>query len=233
MLPWQRTLKKVIIMNYSDMELLDIFAGLNRDEIKHICECFGAHTREYAKGGAVISAGDAVKQVGVVLEGTARSVKNDVSGKMFIVALLKRGDYIGVLLAASKSRKSHVAVEAAERLTVLFLPFDKLIRQCPKFCREHSIVMRNLLGAISEKALFLHDRNDILIKPKVREKILTYLVKIAPAGGGAFTIPLNREGLADYLNIERSALSRELSRMKKDGIIDFNRSVFKIIDKNI
>jgi len=218
-------------MDFEQQQQLDIFDGLTREEVKQVCECLDASKREYAKGQAVITAGDDVSYVGIILDGTAKSVKTDVSGRTFTVALLKRGGYIGILLAASKTRKSHVTVEATDRLTVLQIPFSKLIRQCPKFCRGHSLVIRNLLGGISEKALFLHDRNDCLIKPTVREKILTYLIReSARFGDGAnFEIPLDRSGLADYLNVERSALSRELSRMKKEGIIDFYRNSFKII----
>jgi len=210
------------------MEHLEIFAGLNGAQIEQICSCFGAVTRVYPKGKAVITAGDAVKRVGIVLDGKARSVKTDISGRTFIVALLKRGDCIGVLLAASKTRRSHVTVEATERLTVLFLPFDKLMRQCPKFCRSHSVVMRNLVHIISEKALFLHERNDCIIKPTLREKILTYLKRESGGFDGNFEIGLDREGLADYLNADRSALSRELSRMKTEGIIDYHKNAFKI-----
>ncbi|MDR0196648.1 MAG: Crp/Fnr family transcriptional regulator [Oscillospiraceae bacterium] len=222
-------------MDFTLLEHLDMFRGLSRAEMRRVYDCLGGEIRDYARGAAVIREGDKVKRVGVILKGSARSVKTDISGKTFIVTLLGEGGYIGILLAFSEGRTSHVTVEATDRLSVLFIPINKFVRRCEKSCAAHDRVIHNILGAISEKALLLHERNDCLIKPTIREKALTYLARRSEKSGasaGTFEIPLNREGLAEYLNVDRSALSRELSKMKKEGIIDFYKNSFKITEKN-
>ncbi|MDR0222030.1 MAG: Crp/Fnr family transcriptional regulator [Oscillospiraceae bacterium] len=219
-------------MDFGSLERLDLFRGVSRAEITRVCGCLRGEVRNYAKGEAVIREGDSVRRVGVVLKGRARSVKTGVSGRNFTVALLNEGSYIGVLLAFSSERKSHVTVEATERLSVLFLPASKLIGKCEKSCPAHDRVIYNVIEAVSEKALLLHERNDCLIKNTVREKTLTFLTRYSEKeGAGAFEIPFDREGMAEYLNVDRSALSRELSRMKKEKIIDFYKNTFKILTK--
>jgi len=225
---------RIFKMHYDSMKQLELFQGLKLNEIKEVYECFGGEVKHYNKGQAVIREGDTVKRVGAVIAGQARVIKTDASGKTFIVTTVSEGGYIGVLLAGSggTGKYSPVTVEAIERLTVVFLPFCKLVRQCKNNCGAHSRIILNFIEGISEKALLLHDRNDCLIKPTVRDKVMSYLARqsqAAETAGGMFEIPLDREGLADYLNVERTALSRELSRMKKDGIIDFNKSIFKIL----
>ncbi|MCL2634330.1 MAG: Crp/Fnr family transcriptional regulator [Oscillospiraceae bacterium] len=218
-------------MSFRDMERLPLFDGLNRVEIRNVYECFGGEIREYAKGEIVIHEGDEVKRFGVVLGGQAHSLKNDVSGKSYIVTVLREGGYIGILLAGSAGRRSPVTVVATDRLTVMFLPFNKLVRLCNKNCSVHARVILNFIGGISQKAMLLHERNDCLIKTTIREKVMTYLT-IQSQGismGKPFEIPLDREELAQYLNVDRSALSRELSKMKKENIIDYYKSTFRII----
>ncbi|MCL2071449.1 MAG: Crp/Fnr family transcriptional regulator [Oscillospiraceae bacterium] len=219
-------------MNYSEMERIGLFRKLNSSEIRKVCTCFGAYTRNYAKGKTVVREGDVLKQFGVVLGGQARAFKSDVSGKEFTVSVINEGGYIGLLLAGGSSscpRCSPVTVTASDRLTVLFLPLNKLLRQCSGNCSAHVKVLGNLIGGISEKAMLLYERIDCLIKPTIREKVSEYLSQQSKlAGGDSFTVAFDREGMADYLNTERSALSRELSKMKNDGLIDYRKSSFKI-----
>ena len=144
------------------------------------------------------------------------------------MTLLKPGSYVGVLLAASQERKSPVTVQADETSSVLYLPYRKLLTQSS--CPGHARLLYNLLRGIAEMALVLHDRNDCLIKPTIRDKVLTYLsLEAEKTGSRSFSIPLNRAAMAEYLNVDRSALSRELSRMKQDGLIDFSRSHFRLL----
>jgi CRP-like cAMP-binding protein len=215
-------------MNFNEMEKLNLFKGLNSTEIRHFCECFGASVRHFKKGKAVVHEGDTVKQFGVVIGGEAKSYKSDISGKRFTVSVIKEGGYIGALLAGMTQAPSPVTVEATDRLSVLFVPFNKLILQCDRNCRCHTKILNNFIGGISEKAMFLYERIDCLIKPTVREKIFMFLGRYTKTGE-SFEIEFDREGLADYLNVDRSALSRELSRMKREGIIDYNRNVFRVL----
>ena len=221
-------------MTAKEMERLELFRGLTATEIRKVCDCLGAYTRHFNKNETVVSEGETLKQFGVVLGGRARSFKTDVSGKVFTVSVIDEGGYIGVLLAGGAGsvleRSSPVTVTAQDRLSVLFIPLNQLVRQCSKSCSFHAAVLNNFIAGISEKAMLLYERIDCLIKITVREKVMAYLTETAKrAGSSSFEIDFNREGLAEYLNTERSALSRELSKMKKDGLIDYHKNIFKIL----
>ena len=194
------------------------FYGIEEEEIEKTLQCMDTRYSEYEKGEIVISEGSVVHDIGIVLSGHGRSIKQDVSGKTLIITLLEPGSFIGVLLAASRGHKSPVSVQAKAHLSVLFIPIEKLICRCVKTCPKHDILLCNYIEGIAEKALVLHDRNDCLIKSTVREKILAYLIRVArEEESRTFTIPLDRNSMAEYINVERSALSRELSRIKKMG----------------
>lgn len=220
-------------MNYNDMERLQLFRGLNATDIRKVCDCLGAYTRNYGKGEPVIRFGETQSCFGTVLGGRAHSSKTDLSGKAYTVTVIKEGGYIGALLAGSK-RSSIVNITADDRLTVLFIPVGKLVRQCSQNCSAHIKVLSNYIEAISEKALFMHEHIDCLNKPTSREKILTYLLGKAGRAGGGYVnsnieIEFDRNGMAKHLNIERSSLSRELSNMKKDGLIDYYKNMFRLL----
>lgn len=221
------------------MELIEVlaqtelFAGIAPHDIEALLMCLDIRQLEYEKGETVLWEGDIINDIGIVLCGHGRSVKNDVTGKSVIVTCLEKGSFIGVLLAASKERKSPVSVEALDYLCVLFISFASIVKRCGKICPRHDRLIFNILDGIAEKALVLHDRNDCLIKPTVRKKILAYLTKAAKEyNSQTFSIPLDRKSMAEYLNVERSALSRELSQMRTDGIIDFYKNSFRIINSD-
>lgn len=213
-----------------DMEVLEMsafFYGIAQENIKAMLQCLHAKVKEYEKGEMVLWEGDDIHDIGIVLSGHARSVKSDLSGKNTIVTLLTKGSYIAVLLAVSRNRKSPVSVQAEDHLKVLFLPIEAVIKRCSKNCPRHEQLLRNIMDGIAEKALVLHDRNDCLIKPTVREKVLTYFARLEKEkGSNDITIPMDRNTMAQYLNVDRSALSRELSHMKKEGYIDFYKNHF-------
>lgn len=216
--------------NIENLTRSGLFAGIMQNDIEEMLHCFSAVCKKYEKGEMVIWEGDTVNDVGIVLSGSARTTKTDISGKLVIVTLLNPGSYIGVLLAASHERKSPVSVQALESLSVLFIPVRNMLKLCNRLCLRHERLLQNLIDGVAEKALVLHDRNDCLIKPTIRDKILTYLMRIYnETGHKAFTIPFDREAMAEYLNVDRSALSRELSWMKKDGLIDFYKNNFKLL----
>ncbi len=228
MLQWQhnRSMEKYIEI----LQQTRIFNGIVKEDIEKILKCIHARQIEYEKGEMVIEEGSVVRDIGIVLSGHGRSIKQDVSGKTLIVTLLEKGSLIGVLLAASRERKSPVSVQAQDFLSVLSIPVEKVICPCTKACLKHNVLLHNYMDSIAEKALILHDRNDCLIKSTVREKILSYLIRVAREDEShTFTILLDRNSMAEYLNVERSALSRELSRMKKDGLIDYYKNSFKLL----
>ena len=207
-----------------------LFEGIKAKDIEALLECTGARHKKFNKGAVIIEEGSVVTDFGIVLSGKAHSLKEDPNGKAFIVTAVEPGGFIGVLLAASRNRRSSVFVQAQEDMTALFFPIQRIISRCSKGCANHDKLLSNYLDSIAVMALVLHDRNDCLIKCSVREKILTYLIRESKNNGShTFTIPFNREDMAKYLDVERSSLSRELSSMKRDGVIDFHKSSFRLL----
>ena len=207
-----------------------LFSGIAPDEITQMLECLSATQQEYAKDEMVVREGDFVHDVGVILQGTAQSTKLSPTGKQIIVSLHYPGGYTAVLTAASRGRRCPMSVKAIEPLEVLFIPIQNILSPCTKLCMTHEQLLGNLFDSIAERALELHDRNDCLIMPTIRDKVLTYLTRVRrEAGTETFTIPFDREAMAEYLDVDRSALSRELAWMKRDGLIEFCRNEFRLL----
>ena len=216
----------------SEQEILlrtKLFAGVRPDGLQRLLDALDARRQTYAPGEYVLREGDQVFDVGVVLSGHARSLNTDEAGEPLIITLLEKGSFIGVLLAASRERRSPVSVQAQETLEVLFLPAERLIHPLAGTA-DTEILLRNLLDSVAEQSLTLNDRISCLIRHSVREKVGTYLIRLAAEKGcREFSIPMDRNAMANYLNVERSALSRELSRMRADGLIDYRKNEVRII----
>lgn len=207
-----------------------LFDGITPEEADGLLECVHARRVEYAKGELMVEEGSATPCFGLVLSGYAHSVKRDASGRMIIIALLQKGSVFGVLVAASQDCASPVSVEAQDHVSALLIPFDRIITRCEKACPQHDRLLRNYVRIVAEKGLELHERLACLLKPTVRDKIMAYLTQTArEQKSRLFVVPLNRNAMAEYLNVERSALSRELSNMKRDELIDYHLNRFKLL----
>ncbi|MCL2197353.1 MAG: Crp/Fnr family transcriptional regulator [Defluviitaleaceae bacterium] len=200
--------------------------------MKIFTKCANARRAYFKKDEIIIEAGTTTDEFGFILEGSAQSIKWNASGKLIIITMVEKGGAIGVLLAASPGRVSPLTVQATKDSTIMMISYKKILTPCERNCKYHKDILQNFMSLVAEKGLELHERINCLLEPTVREKILTYLQKISrEQKSSSFNIPINRNIMAEYLNIERSALSRELSRMKKDGLIDYNKNHFCL--KNI
>lgn len=212
-----------------DLAQMNLFSGIDPEGIAELLDCLQARRVQYGSGEMIIEEGSRVRKFGVVLSGHARSIKWDTSDRVIILTLLEKGSEIGVLLAAQPEKESPVSIQAQDNVSVLMIPYDRILASCARACPKHDRLLRNYISIVAEKGLVLHERIDCLLKPTVREKILTYLLYISrEQKSDSFQIPLNRNAMSEYLNIERSALSRELSNMKRDGLIDYHLNSFTL-----
>ena len=220
-----------MIEHIEDLAQTNLFSGIVPDEIKSLLDCITARKVEFTKGEFIVEEGSNINDFGIVLSGHARSIKWDSTDRMIIITLLEKGSEIGVLLAASPEHKAPVSVQAQDDVAVLLIPYDRVLSRCKKGCPKHEKLLRNFIQIVAEKGLVLHERIDCLLKPSVRDKISAYLKRVTrEQHSQTITIPMNRNAMAEYLNIERSALSRELSCMKREGLIDYHRNSFRVID---
>ena len=220
------TAKELLAVEHSGL-----FFGISSEKLSLMLDCLPARRAEFAAGEFLLRQGDTVSEVGLVLSGDAASMKIDGQGKSLMLTSLEAGSFVGILVAASREQKSPVFVQARTDLTALFFPASSLISPCPKNCPEHGLLTRNFLACTAQKSLSLNDRIDCLVRRSVREKVTVYLHHMAKERNSReFTIPLDREAMAGYLNVERTALSRELSRMKAEGLLEYRKNFFRLLN---
>ena len=227
----ERLIMKDFKKYYDIFKKVPLFEGIPHDSIKKMLGCLGTAVKSYEKDEILLQAGSAVTGIGIVLEGCAQIIKEDVYGHRSIMANIQAGDIFGEVFVCAGLKKSPVAVVAATDTVVMFIGFDRIVTVCPNACSFHTTLIQNMLRLIAGKNLMLNKKIDYLLIRNLRERLSAYLLERSKLTGSAqFDIPFDRSELADYLNAERSALSRELGRMKDEGLIDFYKNSFKLID---
>lgn len=208
--------------------LCRLFSGLTAGEIREFLECMNATIGNYTRGELIISQGEKVRDIGIILCGEANAVKIMQGGSQSFGAVIKDGNIFADLLAANEKKASPVTIFCKTDTSVLFLPYNKLTHRCEKHCKKHDSVQANLSAIYSDKFFELYDRIDCLTCGDLREKVMKYLYFHMSEKSKSFTVPHDREAMAQYLNVDRSALSRQLSLLKKQGYIDYYKNSFKI-----
>ena len=207
-----------------------LFAGSTSEEIAGMLGCLDARERHFEQGERIHRMGDSIKTVGLVLEGSVRVENVDVWGNVSVVGVRGPGSMFGETYAAVPGEPLLVDIVAAEDCTVLFLNLAKVLSTCSNACANHARTSRNMTVLIARQNLALSRRIFHVAPKTMRGKVLAYLSDEAErAGSREFDIPFNRQQLADYLGVDRSALSAELSRMQKAGIIKTHRSHFELL----
>lgn len=218
-------------MNYSYiLKKTALFAGIGDAETGGMLECLSARVTRINKGGYILAAGEETHSIGVILSGQATVYKDDILGNRSVLTLLSPADMFAESFLCAGITVSPVTVEAEDDSDVLLIPFEKILRTCTSCCVYHNALIENMLGIIARKNLALSEKIDHIAKRTTRQKLASYLLAQAAENGKEFSLALDRQGLADYLCVNRSALSRELSKIASDGIISFSRDRFAIDD---
>lgn len=204
-----------------------LFRGSSPQEIEAMLGCLAARERRYKAGARIHRMGDVIATAGVVLEGNVRIESVDRWGNVSVLGVKKVGEMFGEAYAAVPDEPLMVDVVAAEDTAVLFLNLAKMLTTCTHACPHHARVSTSVTAVIARQSLNL-SRRILHVAPKtIRGKVLAYLSDVAErTGENEFDIPFDRQQLADYLGVDRSALSAELSRMQKAGLIETRRSHF-------
>lgn len=209
---------------------IPLFEGLTPKEIFKLLDCTNSHIKQFNKDEPIIWEGDSSNIVGVVVSGKVQVLKADFEGDLAIITEVIPGELFGEVFACANLPAMPVSVFSAEKSTIMLLDLKKMLNTCSNSCPFHSKVIQNLLQIISQKALTLNRRIEILSKRTTRDKLICYLsMEYNRNNRTKFEIPFNRQQLADYLCVERSALSAEMSRMKKEGIIDYRKNEFWLL----
>ena len=207
-----------------------LFSGIQSGNLDVMLGCIGYHISRFRKGEIIAFEEENIKHVGIVLSGAVDMVKEDLWGNKTMLVRMRRNELFGETFACGEDNMSVVNFVVAEEARILFLPFERVMNSCTNSCAFHHQLIENMVRLIANKNRDLIRKVEVISKKTLREKILAYLSIQAQAQNSRyFEIPLGRVEWAEYLCADRSALTRELTKMKEDGIIEYDKKCFRIL----
>lgn len=207
-----------------------LFSGIADEELLRMLHCLGAKIEYYDKKETVFSEGGTAKYIGMVLEGSVQLLRNDHVGNRSILGESYPSELFAESFACAELAELPVTVVANESCAVMLIECSHILHTCHNGCDFHHRLIFNLMRDLATKNIDYHTKLEITSKRTTREKLLAYLeIKSRETGSLTFDIPFDRQELADYLEVERSGLSAEIGKMKKDGIIEANKTHFTLL----
>ncbi|MBQ8504478.1 MAG: Crp/Fnr family transcriptional regulator [Clostridia bacterium] len=215
------------------MEILrscPLFDGIGNENLTSMLACLGGRTAFFSKKETVIAEGSEADCIGIVLSGTLQIEMNDYFGNRTILGTASPSELFGEAFACADLKAIPVNVVAVRDSEVLFIEKQRIAHPCSNACDFHRRIIYNLLKIVAEKNLMLQQKAQITAKRTTREKLTAYLLSQAKRNNShSFDIPFNRQELADFLQVDRSGLSAEISKMKKEGIINCRKNHFELL----
>ena len=215
----------------TDISTLPLFDEISPSDCTLLFDCLGCRIREYTKDCRIRLDGDLTGNVGTVIEGSVNMCKEDIWGNRTLLSYMKKGDVFGESFSFCDiaPEREGVSFVTASSSLILFLPAARILHPCTNSCPFHHQLSKNMFAMIGAKNRRLMERIEVSSQGSVREKILTYLsMEARRQGKSNFRLPLRRTEMAEYLCINRSAMSRELSALKNEGAIDFDKDYFTL-----
>ena len=207
-----------------------LFSGVGDEEINAMLNCLQARLCTYKKGEYVFRQGEHIDNITVLVDGKLHIQHDDYWGNRSIITVVSVGEMFGEAYVAPESGSLINDVLASEDCSVIFFDVKRIITVCPTACKFHSMVIQNLFYAISEKNRKLVQKLTFMSKRTTREKLIAYLSEeLNKHNSNEFSIPFNRQQLADFLSVDRSAMSNELSKMRNEGLILFEKNRFTLL----
>lgn len=211
------------------LQQVPLFKGIEANEFGSLFGCVGAKREDFEKDAFISLDGDMTNSIGIVLSGHAQIIKEDIFGNRAILNQLATGSVFGESFVCGGHFALTVSVQATEKCSVLFLPFDRVMTICHSACGFHNTLVRNMVTMVARKNIKLLERLEVATKHTLREKMLTYLSQLSlEQSSSTVTSLLGRVDLADYLGVDRSALTRELNHMRDDGLLVFSKNTYTL-----
>ena len=207
-----------------------LFEDMTEQDFLSILSCLNAKLASYAKEQTIFAEGEYSNYFGIVLSGAVQIMQIDYYGNKSIVAKLEPSQVFGESFAYEKTSTIPVDVVACEPTEVLLIDARKITKSCPNACSFHNQIIFNLLKIMANKNLMFQQKIEITSKRSTREKLMTYLLLQAKLqNSNQFKIPYDRQELADYLEVDRSGLSAEISKLRKKGILVCKKNYFSLL----
>lgn len=206
-----------------------LFDDIDCQDLKGFLSCLGARAVPVKKGQTIFREGEPAGAIGIVAAGSVQLVREDYYGNRSVVGHVGPAQLFGEAYAFSTAGTLPVTVVAQEEGAVVMLDGLKITGRCSNACSFHNQVIFNLLRLVSNKNLMLHQKIEVTSRRTTREKLMTYLLHQAKLqGSNSFTIPYDRQALADYLEVDRSGLSAEISRLRREGVLESEKNHFRL-----
>jgi CRP-like cAMP-binding protein len=211
------------------LKIVPLFKDINEVEINTMLKCLNAHKKSYKKNEIILMAGQSVTEVGIVLSGCVQIMREDISGNRTILARFEKGNLFTEAFVCSNIKTLPITVSSISESVILFVDYHRIITTCSSACVFHAKLIKNMMAILADKNIMLSGKIEHLSKRTTKEKLLSYLSEQAAIkGNNEFTIPFNRQELADYLCVDRSAMSNELCKLRDEGILSFHRNNFML-----
>ena len=218
---------------FPELKNSEIFAGIADRDIQALTHCLKIKFRNYNKNVIIIEQGQNVEDVILLLKGSANVQNIDDLGDISVIIKLSAGDVYGVENGMLSKENFSDSVVATENCSVLLINIKRLLHQCVNQCPRHDTVLKNILIKMAEKHMQVHNKIKLMSKRNIREKVLAYLRSLSKAAGSPyFDLPFNKTELSNFLGVDRSALSTVLSKLREEGVIDFEKRHFQLKLKN-
>lgn len=209
------------------IKISPLFLGINEAELNRMLTCFNARIRIYETDDFIIRQGATISKIFLIIDGEVTIEKDTYWGRRMIIRRLKENENIALSLVASKNIESNINAICTKKTTVLILDFDHSCNMCQNACSHHSVLIRNLFKILAKENNELVEKIESVSQKTIRDKLLTYLSNESTKNNlNRFEIQFNRQELADYLNIDRSAMCFEMSKLKKEGLINYKKNKF-------
>ncbi len=207
----------------------ELFIDVSDTDLLHMLNCLLVKTKTFEKNTYIVNTAQPVMEVGIVLSGRVNIIREDYWGNRNILTTLTAGELFGEAFACAQTKSNLYNIIAAEKTKVMLLNYKKITSPCRFACRFHAKLIQNMMFLIARKNIMLTTKIEHLTQKTTRSKLLSYLSSEAIRhNSNVFSIPFDRQELADYLSVERSAMSAELSRMQKAGLIEYHKNEFKL-----
>ena len=215
---------------FAQLKACPLFHGVNEEDLVPLLGCLQAKVEQYHKGEPVFLEGEEAGFVGLVLEGAVQIVQDDYYGNRSVLGQAEPGELFGESYACSSMQTMPVSGYAVKDSRIMRFSCGKMLTVCSNACRFHNQVVKNLLQVVAQKNIVLSQKIRFMSQKTTREKLMVYLLEQAKKNGSpAFTIPFDRQALADYLGVERSAMSAELGKLRREGILTTTGSHFQLL----
>ncbi len=207
-----------------------LFDGIAPEDREAMFACTGYHVRNFQKGSVIAFEEERIQHIGVILAGVVDMVKEDRWGNKTLLVRMGTDEVFGETFACGEDSLSVVTFVVSEDAEVLFMPFQRMMRSCTMACAFHHRLIENMVRIIARKNRELMRKVEVVSKRSIREKLLAYLsIQAQVQDSDYLQIPMGRVELAEYLCVDRSALTRELAKMKEEGLIDYDKNCFRLL----